>query len=337
MLTITTLKQIILAEPKKIVITTHYKPDGDALGSSLAMLLWLQTKGHKVSLIVPSDYPAFLNWMPHREEAIIYTANKGRSNNLIAEAELIFCLDFNGLARTNDMQEALAQAEGLKIMIDHHLEPENFDHFRHWNTDAAASALLVYDFIVNLMDDRASVTPAIATCIYTGIMTDTGSFRFQSTTAEVHLVVADLITLGAKNAEIHEHIYNSASENKLKFLGFCLLNRLVVLQEYKTAYFAITKEDLTRFNIITGDTEGLVNYALSISGIRLAALIIDRTTQIKLSLRSIGNFPANEICSKYFNGGGHRNAAGGHAALPLEEVVAKFLAVLPLYKSQLTE
>ncbi|QNL50996.1 DHH family phosphoesterase [Olivibacter sp. SDN3] len=337
MLTITTLKQIILAEPKKIVITTHYKPDGDALGSSLAMLLWLRAKGHEVSLIVPSDYPAFLSWMPLQEEAIIYTENKERSDNLIAVADLIFCLDFNGLARTNEMQGVLAQTTGLKIMIDHHLEPENFDDFRHWNTNAAATALLVYDFIVNLIDDRAGITPAIATCIYTGIMTDTGSFRFQSTTAEVHLVVADLITLGAKNAEIHEHIYNSASENKLKFLGFCLLNRLVVLHEYNTAYFAITKEDLTRFNIITGDTEGLVNYALSISGIRLAALLIDRTTQIKLSLRSTGNFPANEICSKYFNGGGHRNAAGGHADLPLEEVVAKFLAVLPLYKSQLTK
>lgn len=336
MLTITTLKQI-LAEPKSIVITTHYKPDGDALGSSLAMFLWLKAQGHRTQLIVPSDYPPFLAWMPHQEEAIIYTENKEIADDLIKQADLIFCLDFNGLARTHDMQAALGTSEAPKIMIDHHLEPEGFDQFRHWNPEAAATAYLVYDFIVNLLDDRASITPAIATCLYTGIMTDTGSFRFQSTTVEVHLVIADLISLGAKNAEIHELVYNSSSENRLKFLGFCLLNRLVVLPEYNTAYFAITKEDLTRFNIITGDTEGLVNYALSISGIKLAALIIDRTYQIKLSLRSIGTFPANEICAKYFNGGGHRNAAGGHDNLPLEQVVEKFKAVLPAYREKLLE
>lgn len=334
MLTITTLKQI-LAEPTRIVITTHYKPDGDALGSSLAMLLWLKARGHDVKLIVPSDYPSFLMWMPHQEEAIIYTENKDLADGLIQQADLIFCLDFNGLARTQDMQAALRESEATKVMIDHHLNPEDFDQFRHWNPESAATAYLVYDFIVNLLDDRASITPEIATCLYTGIMTDTGSFRFQSTTAEVHLVIADLIALGAKNSEIHELVYNSSSENRLKFLGFCLLNRLVVLPEYKTAYFAITKEDLAQFNIITGDTEGLVNYALSISGIRLAALIIDRTYQIKLSLRSVGTFPANEICANYFNGGGHRNAAGGHDDLPLEQVVDKFRAVLPLYKEQL--
>lgn len=336
MLTITTLKQI-LAEPKNIVITTHYKPDGDALGSSLAMLLWLKAHGHQAKLIVPSDYPSFLSWMPHQEEAIIYTENKALADQLIIQADLIFCLDFNGLARTHDMQTILQSSTAKKIMIDHHLDPSGFDDFRHWNTDAAATALLIYDFIVNMMDDRASITPEIATCIYTGIMTDTGSFRFQSTTAEVHLTVADLILLGAKNAAIHDLVYNSSSENKLKFLGFCLLNRLVVLPDYNTAYFAITKEDLNRFNIVTGDTEGLVNYALSISGIRLAALIIDRTTQIKLSLRSTGTFPANEICAKYFNGGGHRNAAGGHDNQPLADVVTKFKSILPIYQERLTQ
>lgn len=334
MLTITTLKQI-LAEPKKIVVTTHYKPDGDALGSSLALYMWLKKKGHHVHLIVPSDYPAFLSWMPQQEEAIVYTENKSSADETIRQADLLFCLDFNGLARTHDMQESLRSATALKIMIDHHLEPEGFDDFRHWDSSSAATALLVYDFIVNLMDCRAEITPSIASCLYTGIMTDTGSFRFRSTTAAVHLVIADLISLGADNAQIHENVFNSSSENRLKFLGFCLLNRLVVLPEYNTAYFAITKEDLTRFNIITGDTEGLVNYALSISGIRLAALIIDRTNQIKLSLRSIGDFPANEICAKYFNGGGHRNAAGGHDSLPLEKVVEKFKAIVPLYTEQL--
>jgi len=335
MLTITTLKQI-LADPKRIAITTHHKPDGDALGSSLAVYLWLKNKGHEVHLIVPSDYPSFLHWMPHQDEVMIYTEQQVQADILIQHAQLLFCLDFNGLARTYDMQQTLAASTATKIMIDHHLDPEGFDDFRHWNPEAAASAYLVYDFIVNQMDDRASITPEIATCLYTGIMTDTGSFRFQSTTAEIHLVVADLIALGAKNAEIHDAVYNNSSENRLKFLGFCLLNRLVVLPEYHTAYFAISKEDLTQFQVITGDTEGLVNYALSISGIRLAALIIDRTYQVKLSLRSTGDFPANEICNLYFNGGGHRNAAGGHSEQRLEEVVEKFKLILPLYKERLT-
>ncbi|GAA4803003.1 bifunctional oligoribonuclease/PAP phosphatase NrnA [Olivibacter ginsenosidimutans] len=335
MLTITTLKEI-LAEPKTIVITTHYKPDGDALGSSLAMLLWLKARGHQVQLIVPSDYPSFLHWMPHQEEALIYTDHQAQADQLIKQADLIFCLDFNGLGRTHDMQGILRESQAIKVMLDHHLVPEDFDDFRLWDTDAAATALLVYDFIVNLMDDRASITPEIASCIYTGIMTDTGSFRFQSTTAAVHLTVADLILLGAKNAEIHDLVYNSSSENRLRFLGFCLLNRLQVLPQFNTAYFAITKEDLLRFNITTGDTEGLVNYALSISGIRLAALIIDRTNQIKLSLRSTGTFPVNEVCATYFNGGGHRNAAGGHDDLPLAQVVDKFKSILPSYQEQLT-
>jgi phosphoesterase RecJ-like protein len=222
-------------------------------------------------------------------------------------------------------------------MIDHHLAPENFDDFRHWDSSAAATAQLVYDLIVNQMDDREHITPDIATCLYTGIMTDTGSFRFSSTSAQVHLIIADLITLGAQNWKIHEHVFNSSTENRLKFLGFCLLNRLEVLPEYNTAVFAVSREDIKQFNVTTGDTEGLVNYALSVSGIRLAALIIDRKERIKISLRSIGDFPCNEICSTYFNGGGHRNAAGGSSDESLEKTVLTFKSILPKYKNLLTQ
>lgn len=233
------------------------------------------------------------------------------------------------------MEPAIRNASAYKIMLDHHLFPEDFDDFRHWDFKAAATAQQVYDFIVHVMEDRSSITTPIASSLYTGIMTDTGSFRFQSTTAQVHLIAADLINLGARNYEIQHLVYNSSNANRLKFLGYCLLYRLEILTEFNTAYFAITKEDLERFDITTGDTEGLVNYALSISGMKLAALFIDRTGLIKLSLRSTGDFPANEICSKYFNGGGHRNAAGGNSTLPLEEVVARFKNVLPEYKTQL--
>ncbi|SFC52331.1 phosphoesterase RecJ domain-containing protein [Parapedobacter composti] len=326
-----------LTEPKQIVVTTHHKPDGDALGSSLAVYHWLKAKGHTVHVIVPSDFPAFLNWLPGRSDIRIYTEDKAANDALIAKAQFIFCLDFNGLGRIHAMEEALRNAEGTKVMIDHHLDPEGFDSYRHWDSEAAATAQLVYDFIANIMDDHQAITPEIATCLYTGIMTDTGSFRFQTTTPLVHRIAADLITLGAKNWEIHEQVYNSFSENRLKFLGFCLLNRLEVLHEYRTALFSISRHDLSRFQITTGDTEGLVNYALSISGMRLAALIVDRTEQVKLSLRSVGNFPCNEVCKKHFNGGGHRNAAGGNSNEPLPKVVAAFKSILPAYKVLLTQ
>jgi len=324
-----------LAEPKQIVITTHHKPDGDALGSSLAMYHWLKAQGHAVTVIVPSDFPPFLNWMPGRPDVRIYLEDQPANDRLIAGADLIFCLDFNGLSRTYAMETAVRDAAGLKIMIDHHLDPEGFDDYRHWDSGAAATAQLVYDFIATVMDDHEAITTDIASCLYAGIVTDTGSFRFQSTTPSVHLIVADLITRGAKNWEIHEAIYNSATENKLRFLGYCLLNRLEVLPEYRTAFFSVSREDLERFQVGTGDTEGLVNQALSISGTKLAALIIDRTEQVKLSLRSVGDFPCNEVCKTHFNGGGHRNAAGGHSNEPLEQVVARFKAILPEYKALL--
>lgn len=325
-----------LTKPKHIVVTTHHKPDGDALGSSLAIYHWLQAKNHLVHVIVPSDFPTFLDWMPGREHVRIYTEDKAANDVLIDEADLIFCLDFNGLPRIHAMEDAVRNAKGIKIMIDHHLEPEGFDDYRHWDSQAAATAQLVYDFIVDVMVDHSSLTPEIATCLYTGLMTDTGSFRFQTTTPRVHEIAADLITLGAKNWEIHELVYNSYTENRMKFLGFCLLNRLEVLHEYRTALFSISRQDLNRFQITTGDTEGLVNYALAISGMKLAALIVDRTEQVKLSLRSIGDFPCNEICKRYFNGGGHRNAAGGNSNEPLPDVVNKFKSILSEYKTLLT-
>lgn len=336
MFTLETLREE-LAKPKQIVVTTHHKPDGDALGSSLAIYHWLKAKGHNVHVIVPSDFPAFLDWMPGRRDVMIYTANNVESNAHIAAADVIFCLDFNGLPRIHAMADSVRNAGAVKVMIDHHLDPEGFDDYRHWDSRAAATAQLVYDFIANVMGDHHAITADIATCLYTGIMTDTGSFRFQTTTPLVHTIAADLITRGAKNWEIHEHIYNSYTENRLKFLGFCLSNRLEVLYEYRTALFSISRQDLNRFNITTGDTEGLVNYALAINGMKLAALIIDRTDQVKLSLRSVGDFPCNEVCRKYFNGGGHRNAAGGNASEPLPDVVRKFKTLLPEYKTLLIQ
>lgn len=325
-----------LSKPKKIIITTHHKPDGDALGSSLGLYHWLKGKGHDVHVVLSSDFPNFLDWMPGFEDLIYYPSQTEYSQQLFDTAEIIFCLDYSALSRTNILEPVIREAKGQKWMIDHHLDPEDFATVEYWDSSAAATAQLVYTFIADVYQDKASINAEIAACLYAGIMTDTGSFRFRSTTSAVHHIIANLIDAGAKNWEIHENIYNSATENRLKFLGYSLLNCLEVIPEYNTALFSLTKEDLSKFNVSTGDTEGLVNYALSIKGIRLAGLFVDRTELIKLSLRSIGEIPCNEICRKYFNGGGHLNAAGGNSTDKLEDVVAKFKSILPEYKNYLT-
>lgn len=326
----------LLAQPKNIVITTHHKPDGDALGSSLGLYHWLKAKGHQVDVVLSSDFPIFLNWMPGREDVIIYANDTTRAEFLIQQADIIFCLDYSVLSRTNILEPVLRAAKGQKWMIDHHLDPEDFASLSYWDASAAATAQLVYMFITDVNQDEHAVTAEIATCLYAGIMTDTGSFRFRSTTAAVHLIISKLIEAGARNWEIHEQVYNSSTENRLKFLGYCLLNCLEVIPEYNTAIFSVRKEDLEQFQVTTGDTEGLVNYALSVKGIRLAALFIDRTELIKLSLRSTGEVPCNEICKKYFNGGGHLNASGGSSTAGLSQTVNKFKSVLPEYKEILT-
>lgn len=327
----------LLEQPRKIVITTHHKPDGDALGSSLGLYNYLIQQGHHAKVVVPSDYPDFLNWMPGNEEVIIYTQNVQTADNLIAEAEMIFCLDFNALSRINAMTNSVRASQAVKLMIDHHLEPEDFDDFRYWDINACATAQLVYTFIADALNNKALINKDVATCLYTGILTDSASFRLPKTTAEVHLIVAELINAGAVNWRIHELIYNSSTENRLRFLGHCLSNKLEVLNEFNTAIISVTKAELEHYDVQTGDTEGVVNFALSIANIKLAAFIVERADEIKLSLRSKGEFPANEICKKYFSGGGHRNAAGGRSDKSLNEVVQELKDILPNYKKLLIQ
>jgi phosphoesterase RecJ-like protein len=327
----------LLAQPQKIVITTHHKPDGDAMGSSLGLYNYLIQQGHHVQVITPTDYPQFLNWMPGNGDVIIYTDNVHKANELIAEAGLIFCLDFNALNRINEMGEKVRQSGALKVMIDHHLEPEDFDDYRYWDINACATAQLVYKFIVDVLGNKKLVNADVATCLYTGIMTDSASFRLPNTTSDVHRIAADLIDLGAVNWRIHELVYNNSSEDRVRFLGHCLVNKLEVYNEFNTAVITVDKADLEKYNVITGDTEGVVNYALSITNIRLAAFIVERRDKVKLSLRSKGDFPANDICKKYFNGGGHRNAAGGTSTDSLEQVINQFKLILPKYKNLLIQ
>jgi phosphoesterase RecJ-like protein len=327
----------LLNQPRKIVITTHHKPDGDAMGSSLGLYNYLIQQGHHVQVIAPTDYPEFLAWMPGNEEVIIYTEQIEKSAELIDKAELIFCLDFNNLTRINEMGELVRQSSAVKVMVDHHLEPEDFDDYRYWNINACAAAQLVYSFIVEELQRPDLINADVATCLYTGIMTDSASFRLPNTTAAVHRIVANLIDAGAVNWRIHELIYSNSSENRLRFLGHCLSNKMEILREYNTAIISVTREELKKYDTNTGDTEGIVNYALSIAGIRLAAFVIERTDLVKLSLRSKGEFPANEICKKYFKGGGHRNAAGGQSDLSLEQTIEKLKQILPEYKTLLIQ
>jgi len=325
----------LLAQPQKIVITTHHKPDGDAMGSSLGLYNYLIQQGHHVKVITPTDYPTYFNWMPGNDGVIIYTEHPEEAAALISDARLIFCLDFNALGRINEMGELVGKSQALKVMIDHHLEPQDFDDYRYWNIGACATAQLVYTFIVEELNHKELVNKDVASCLYAGILTDSASFHLPNTTSAVHRITADLIDAGAVNWRIYDLVYNNSPENRLRFLGLCLSERLEVLYEYNTAIFSVTKQDLEKYDIRTGDTEGIVNYALSIAGIKLAAFIIERKDKVKLSLRSKGDVPANAICKKYFNGGGHYNAAGGHSEDSLENVVNQFKLILPEYKKLL--
>jgi len=335
MSTISDLKEL-LAQPRQIFITTHHKPDADALGSSLGLAGYLRKKGHHVTVVTPSDYPDFLSWMPGNDEVIIYDArrNDAQVREIIGTAEVIFCLDFSCLGRINEMGEYIRQAPGTKVLIDHHLEPEQFADLDFSNPKAAATAELVFEVIRDL-GDQDLIDVGMGESLYAGIMTDTGSFRHPSTSRNVHLIIAELLNAGIDLSSVHRRIYDSHSEMRLRFLGFVLKDKLVVLREYNTAYIAITQDELRQYQSKTGDTEGLVNFALSIEGVVFAAVLIDRGQAVKISFRSVGAFSVNEFARKNFNGGGHHNASGGISHDPLDVTVKRFLDLLPDYQTQL--
>jgi phosphoesterase RecJ-like protein len=325
-----------LTSPKKIVITTHQKPDGDAMGSSLGMFHFLQNFGHQVQVISPTNWAKFLDWMPGCKSVIDYENETSKSNTLIADADWIFCLDFNTLSRTKKMETALSESKAMRFLIDHHEQPQTAV-FTYGVSDTSKSSTceMVYDFIkASGFHDR--IDENIAQCLYTGLMTDTGSFRFPSTSADVHSMVADLKKKGLQHSVIHEHLFDQFSENRLRFIGNTLLNRMEVFFEYNTALIAIPQSDLIKYDIKTGDTEGLVNYPLSIEGIKLAAIIIDRGEERKCSFRSKGDFDVNTFARNHFDGGGHFHAAGGQSKEPLEKVAEKFRHAIESYKSELS-
>ncbi|RFS18833.1 bifunctional oligoribonuclease/PAP phosphatase NrnA [Chitinophaga silvatica] len=317
----------LLETPKKVVITMHQKPDADAMGSSLALYHYLIQKGHQVSVISPTNFPDFLKWMPAADLVIDFESSTDKALQALDGIDLLFCLDFNAFYRTKNLAPYLEKLNCIRILIDHHLEPQPVFDYGISDTSASSTAQMVYETIYKLGDERY-INLDIAQCIYAGTVTDTGSFRFASTTAAVHRMVADLMDKGLKHEVIHQAIYDNFLENRLRFLGHSLLNRMEVFYEYNTAMLAIPYTDLKRFDLQTGDTEGLVNFLLSIQGIKLAALIIDRNSEVKLSFRSKGDFDVNSFARKYFDGGGHFNASGGRSTDPLEKTVERFIKAI---------
>ncbi len=331
-----TLKKVnqLLEVPSEIVITSHYNPDGDALGSSLAMCNYLQQKGHKVSLILPNDFPDFLGWMPGIENAVIYFHKSKGADKLIAKASIIFCLDYNAIPRVNLFADQLFKAKGIKILIDHHLQPEDHFDYSFSVIKTSSTSELVFDFI-EASGDYSMLNKEIAVCLYVGIMTDTGSFSFACNYPHTYEVVSKLVQKGVDTERVHRLVYDTYSEGRMRLLGFCLSERMVVLHELSTAYIWLKKSDLQRFGFKPGDTEGVVNYALSIKDISFAALFTEKSDRIRISFRSKGDFSVNNFAREHYEGGGHRNAAGGDAFVSMEQTLSKFEGLLLLYKDEL--
>ena len=326
----------LLAKPSKVVVTTHINPDADALGSSLALTSYLRKKGHSVQVITPSSYPAFLAWMEGHEDVLVYSDYTARTaNTLIVEADIVFCLDFSSLERIKEVGGIIAAANAKKVLIDHHLQPEEFADATIWDINAASTAELVYEFIID-MGDRSLIDSNIAENLYAGIMTDTGNFRHPSTTKKVFQICAELVDIGADTARVARNIYDNNSIDRIRLLGFTLNERLRYMPEYQTAYIYLKQQDLKDFKAKTGDTEGFVNYALSLDGVIFAALFSDNGDIIKMSFRSVGDFSVNDFAREHFQGGGHKNAAGGKSDTSLEETLSKFENLLGQYSRQLT-
>ena len=305
-------KELAKKKLETIVITGHRSPDGDALGASLGMRNHLISNGFMdVQVIMPDGFPAFYNWMPGVDEVILATERPEKALSLLSDASLIFCLDYNDLTRVGElMQSAMEKAEVPMVMLDHHQNPSGFAKWNFSDPRCGSTAELVYRWIQS--ESALPVSKDVAACLYTGLMTDTGSFRFPSVTPATHEMVADLLRTGMDHSEIHAAVYDSNRLDRLRLNGFALSEKLEVDLSCACAWIALTHEELDRFHAKSGDTEGLVNQALSVEGVNVAVFIRESEDgRIKLSLRSRGSFSVREVAQNHFNGGGHHNAAGG--------------------------
>ena len=324
---ITTAKEL-LAGTKKIAIIPHRSPDGDAMGSTLALYHFLLKLNHQPVVISPNDFPNFLAWMPGSENVLVYENDRANCSQILKDAELVFTLDFNALHRTGEMEHVLNKLTAPFIMIDHHQKPDTFATVTFSDTSFGSTCEMIYNFI-SYLDQTELIDKTIGTCIYTGIMTDSGSFRFPSTTSKTHRVVANLIDLGVRNSDIHNDVFDANSYSRLQLLGRALQN-LKLLPNHKTSYITLSQKELDEFHYEKGDTEGIVNYGLTIKGIHFAAIFIEHRDEniIKISFRSQGSFDVNQFAREHFQGGGHINAAGGKSYDTLENTINKFEKII---------
>ncbi len=326
----------VLAVPNKIVITAHTNPDGDAIGSSLALCLILEKLGHNVDVVVANSFPNFLNWMPSIDRILIHESQTAVVKQTFEQAEIIFCLDYNTIARSGSIKDLLFNSKAIFILIDHHQEPE-LQPFTYYFSDTSISSTseMVYQLICSL-GAKELIDKDIASCLFTGIMTDTGSFSHGIANASTFYAVADLIEAGLIAAEVHKKVYHSMTESRFRLMGFSINDRLQIIEKYNTAIIVLTKTDLLNFDYQIGDTEGFVNLPLSIDSIKLSILITEKKDHIHLSLRSKGTFSVNDMARKHFNGGGHINAAGGRIYASLQQSIDDIIAILPEFEAQLT-
>jgi phosphoesterase RecJ-like protein len=324
--------QQLLATTKKIAIIPHRSPDGDAMGSTLGLYHFLVKNNHHPIVISPNEFPDFLAWMPGSETVKIYEKDKNNCTKILEDAELVFTLDFNALHRVGEMENVLNKLTAPFVMIDHHQSPDDYATVTYSDTAFGSTCEMIYN-LIDALGKKADIDKTIGTCIYTGILTDSGSFRFPKTTGTTHRIIADLIDLGVENTEIPTLLFDNSSYGRLQLLGRALQN-MKVFPEYKTAYSTLTQEELDRFNYSKGDTEGIVNYGLSIKGILFTAIFIENTEEkiIKISFRSQGDFDVNLFSREHFNGGGHRNAAGGKSELTMAETVQQFESLVTKLK-----
>ncbi len=325
----------IISIQKKIVIIPHRNPDGDALGSALALKHFLEAKKHKVNIVSPNDYPTFLKWLAGESDIIKFSKKPSIARDKINNAELIFGLDFNSLSRIQDLSEIVKKTNVDKIMIDHHESPEFFANLNYSDPSMSSTCEMVYN-IINASDSKL-LDKKIACCLYTGIMTDTGSFRYPSTTSKTHQVVSHLLSLGANSSEIHQKIFDSSSMSRIKLLGICLSN-LVKIPDLPVVYITLSKQELVLCDFKKGDTEGFVNYGLSLKGVNFSCMMIENENEgkIKMSFRSQGNFSVDNFARNYFNGGGHLNAAGGVSTESMDKTIIRFKNALKNHISELT-
>lgn len=326
-----------LNSPKNIVITTHISPDADAIGSSVGLAETLNKLGHRIEIIVPDIYPDFLNWMDTQKQIVAFDWHHEKAKRLINNADIIFSLDYNKLSRIgDDFGDEVLKATATKVLIDHHRDPDEFPDFTISDTSASSTSELIWDFLVDLEIENLQ-TQLGAEALYAGIMTDTGNFRFNSTSSKTHETVAKLMRIGVEVDKVYNRIYDQNSITRLKLLGHILDNRMKVFPELNSIYFWLTLEDKKKFNVKKGDTEGFVNYGLSIKGMNFSTFITEDDDKVKFSFRSKGEFNVHEFSNTHFGGGGHFNAAGGRSLKSLEETISKFENALIQSESQLVK